>query len=189
MKTNITKKILLGAILFCGLFGTAKAQTAYDDQQYNDQQNNSQQNNNQQYSYSQPQQYAPQTVPADEQSFYYYPDANVYYDINYNRYIYYNGSAWLTVNTLPAGIFIGHSPRVMVYHNGPRVWMDNAIHFNAYRRPAFRASVAFNGGGFRGREDFRRVAYNGRGAVNFNRGGFARGGFNRGGGREAHYRR
>lgn len=166
----------MAAITF-GLFTATEAQTAYDDQYYNDQQN----------TYNQPQQYyQPATVP-DQQSFYYYPDANVYYDLSCGRYIYNNGYAWVSVNVLPEGFFLGNAPRVMVYHNGPRVWMDNAIHINAYNRP-YREQVAFNTRGrFDNRQDFRHFDERG-----FNgRGGFDGHGFDgfREPSREAHYRR
>jgi len=167
--------MILAAVITCGLFTTAKAQTAYDDQY-----NNNQSYNDQQNSYNQPQQYysepAPVPAPNYQQSFYYYPDANVYFDLSCNRYIYFDGNAWLYANTLPTGIFIGRSPRFLVYHNGPRVWMDNAIHINNYRRTAYREPVAFNERvRFDNRQDFRHFDTHG-----FN----GRGGF-----REAHYRR
>jgi hypothetical protein len=150
MKTKFTKQIVLGALITFGLFSAAKAQTAYDDQQYSDPQyNNQQYNNNQQYSYNQPQQYQqPVAAPApnDQQSFYYYPNANVYYDVSCNRYIYNNGGSWLSVNVLPANIYLGNSPRFTVYHRGPQVWLDNAFHVRNYYRPAAyrQPIVAYN---------------------------------------------
>jgi len=155
MKTIFTKTILLGTIITVGLFSTSKAQSAYDDQyngQYNDQ-----------YSYSQP-------APAyGDQSFYYYPDANVYYDVNCNKYIYNNGGGWLTVNVLPSNICLTNIPRFTVYHRGPQVWLDNAVHMRNYR-PAYRQPiVAFNTyrgnrwNGYFNRRDFDRRDNRGNG--------------------------
>lgn len=141
MKTIFTKTILLGTIISVGFFSISKAQSAYDDQynQYNDQ-----------YAYSQP-----QYAPNNDQSFYYYPDANVYYDMNCNKYIYNNGRSWLTVNVLPANICLTNAPRYMVYHRGPQVWLDNPMHVRNYYRPAYRQPiVAFNFRSYGGRRDF-----------------------------------
>ena len=74
-------------------------------------------------------QYAPQN---DQQSFYYYPDANVYYDNSCQHYIYNNGAGWQTVNALPYGLLPAASSRVLVYHNGPKVWLDNSMHRDNY---------------------------------------------------------
>jgi hypothetical protein len=128
MKKNITQKIALSIITVFSLFTVAKAQTAYDDQQY---------------AYTQPNDngYA-QPVPNNQQSFYYYPNSNVYYDINCNRYIYNNGYGWATVNALPANIRLTNEPRYMVYHRGPQVWLDNPIHYRNFYKAAYRQPVA-----------------------------------------------
>ena len=178
MKTRTTKTIIATTIIGIGLFTTAKAQTAYDDQNTSNQQ---QQYNNQQqnYQYNQPQ---PQTYqyaqPYAEESFYYYPNANVYFDINLNRYIYFNGFSWITANILPYSFYINGMPRFMVYHRGPQVWLDNAIHLKnyyhrsgvgGYRQPMvaysnnhFRGTAAFAGRGFERRGDNRGGWHGGR---------------------------
>lgn len=69
-----------------------------------------------------------------QQSFYYYPSANVYFDGSCNRYIYNNGRRWETAAYLPSGIYIGKEPRVMVYYNGADVWRNNQQHRNLYYR-------------------------------------------------------
>jgi hypothetical protein len=203
MKTNYTKKIVLATVILLGFYTGAKAQSddqsAYDDQYAQPQTQTQQQYTQPAQQYTQPEpQYTQPVDPqySDQQSFDYYPDANVYYDNSCNRYIYYDGGAWLTVNVLPQGISLLGLPRFRVFHRGPQVWLDNAFHRNYYRGGNFyrgggtyRPQV-FNGGGYRG------GGYGGGRAVTFNRGG---GGFNRGGGfggnhegggfRQAHYRR
>jgi hypothetical protein len=192
MKTGFTKKIIMGTILSIGLFSVANAQTTYDDQQYYNDQQSEQQYNQQQYNQQQQQQYsqpAPQyTQPAPapaygDQSFYYYPGANVYYDINCNRYIYNNGYGWLTVNVLPPSIYLGNAPRYMVYHRGPQVWLDNPIHVRNFYRPAYRQPVVaynnFRHDDFRRdvirRDDFRRNDFRGGDHFNNHGGGSYRG--------------
>jgi hypothetical protein len=188
MKTNFTKKILLATLVTFGLFTAAKAQSddqsAYDDQYP-------------QQRYIQPQ-YTQPADPQYDQSFDYYPDANIYYDNTCNHYIYNNGGAWLTVNVLPAGISLYGAPCYRVYHRGPQVWLDNAINFrNFYRGGGYRR-VVYGGyrGGWNDRQNFNHDDHDfnrgDRGSFNNNRGfDNARGfGGNRGGGeRHATYRR
>ena len=70
-----------------------------------------------------------------QQSFDYYPSANVYFDNSCNRYIYNNGRSWLSVNFLPFGFSIGNSPRYQVYSNyGSEIWRDNDMHRSKYCR-------------------------------------------------------
>jgi hypothetical protein len=208
MEKSFIKKIILGTVITFGLFTAAKAQTddqsAYDDQYPQTQQQQYTQPQQQyvqpQQQYTQQQQYAQQPVDPqynDQQSFEYYPDANVYYDNSCNRYIYNNGGAWVTVNALPVGISLYGAPYYRVYHRGPQVWLDNAIHMRSFYRGGGYRPVVY-GGGYRGAGfGGRAISYN-RGGGDFNRGGgFGggnRGGFgggNRGGGgfRQAHYRR
>ena len=142
MKTNITKQIILGTLITFGLFSAAKAQTAYDDQAYTEDQSTYNQPQQQQQHYQQP---APVAQQNGQQSFYYYPDANVYYNNSDGRYIYNNDGSWLSVNVLPANIYLGGSSRYMVYHRGPQVWLDNPIHIRNYYRAGYRQPiVAYN---------------------------------------------
>jgi hypothetical protein len=213
MKKNFTKKIVLASLITFGLFTVAKAQSddqsAYDDQ-YPQQQQQQQPQQQQQYvqpqqqQYTQPQQqyvqpqYTQPADPAYAQSFDYYPDANVYYDNTSNQYIYNNDGAWLTVNVLPSWISLYGSPCYRVYHRGPQVWLDNAIHFRTfYRGGGYRPvgggyrPVVYGGyrtGGWNGRQNFyhaNRSSFNNRG-FNYNRGGG--GGFHGGGFRGGHRR-
>ncbi|UAY51451.1 hypothetical protein [Ferruginibacter albus] len=140
MKTNFTKTIILSSIITIGLFSTVKAQTAYNDQYYNNQYNNG-------YNQSCDQQ----------QSFYYYPSANVYYNPFANNYSYNNGRGWLTVNVLPAGISVYNAPRYTVYHRGPQVWLDNPVHIKNYRQASYYKPVVVNNHRDR---DFRRMQRN-----------------------------
>jgi hypothetical protein len=151
MKTLITKQLILGTIISFGLLTAASAQTAYDDQGYNDQSSNSQ---SQQYNQQpqQPEQYQQAAPVANGQQFEYYPDANVYYDPSCGRYDYYNGNAWLSVNVLPSNIYLG--ARYAVYHRGPQVWLDNAIHIRNYRGAYRQSAFAYNNNVRR--TDFRR---------------------------------
>jgi len=172
MKKSFTTKIMLStAIIFVSIvtvnaqpnndnagYDQQPAQSAYQDQQYA-QQNQPVQQYTQQVQYPQSNQYA------NQQSYYYYPDANVYYDPTYNDYMYNNGSAWLTVNVLPYNIRLGGLPRFMVYHRGPQVWLDNGYHRSYYgynyrfnARPViggyrnnYRGFVAYNRGFDKGR--------------------------------------
>jgi hypothetical protein len=206
MKTNYTKKIVLATLVTFGLFTAAKAQnddqSAYDDQYAQPQQQYAQPQ--QQYTqpvdpqYTEPQQQYTQPVdPQYDQSFDYYPDANVYYDNSCGRYIYNDGGVWVTVNTLPVGISLYGAPCYRVYHRGPQVWLDNAFHIRNFRggyRGGYRPAVAYGGyrggyGGYRG--GFQRQGFNGGGRGFDNRGGGGRGFENHsgGGGRQAHYRR
>ena len=71
-----------------------------------------------------------------QQSFYYYPSANVYYDGGHRCYAYNNGRNWVTAAVLPSGFSIGND-RVQVYYNGSDVWRDNDRHRKAYCKPSY----------------------------------------------------
>src|ERR1700757_5246421 len=117
MKKSFTTKMIAGIAKVFASLTTASAQSypnnsndqsAYQDQQYTQTQTQPQQ-------FAQPNQY--QAAPdVQQQGYYYYPDANVYYDPSCNHYIYNDGYGWLTVNVLPFNIRIGNLPRFMVYH-------------------------------------------------------------------------
>ena len=69
-----------------------------------------------------------------KQAFYYYPGANVYYDVASRQYIYSHGGVWMRVPVLPREFIIVNEPRHTVYHYGPNVWADNYEHERIYRR-------------------------------------------------------
>lgn len=181
----------------------AQAQSTYQDH-YMQQSDPAQQSQpiqqNQQYTQQnqpvqQSQQYTQQAAPvqqtqqpvqyANQQGYYYYPDANVYYDPTYNDYMYNNGSAWLTVNVLPYNIRLGGLPRFMVYHRGPQVWLDNGFHRANYfgynnrfhtgpvigYRNNYRGVVAYNRGFDRGRSFGGDRGFGGGRGFNGGRGG------------------
>jgi hypothetical protein len=68
-------------------------------------------------------------------TFYYYPSANVYYNVAVSDYWYFDEAtnAWVEVKTLPATITIEKTPRYTVYYNGNDVWKDNAAHVKRYK--------------------------------------------------------
>lgn len=70
---------------------------------------------------------------AQKTKFYYYPSSNVYYNTASGKYIYSNNGKWTTVNALPARLSIAKTPRVIVYHTSPEVWMDNGNHQVKYK--------------------------------------------------------
>ena len=70
---------------------------------------------------------------AQKNKFYYYPSANVYFDVSGKQYVYYNGGSWTTVKVLPNHIKITQSPRVIVYHTGRNVWVANGEHKQKYK--------------------------------------------------------
>jgi hypothetical protein len=191
MKRNYTTKIMLSAAIIFVSIATVSAQTNNDNPGYDQQPAQSQSTyQDQQYAQQnqpvqQSQQYAQQSQPVqqqytqqnqspqpnqytNQQGYYYYPDANVYYDPTYNDYMYNNGSAWLTVNVLPYNIRLGGLPRFMVYHRGPQVWLDNGYHryyygynyrFHAYPGIGYRNYY----GGYRGPVAYGRGFGGGRG--------------------------
>ena len=68
-------------------------------------------------------------------TYYYYPAANVYYNVSTGDYLYYNpaNTGWVSVKTLPSGITITKTPRHTVYYNGNDVWKDNGAHKTKYK--------------------------------------------------------
>ena len=68
-------------------------------------------------------------------TFYYYPSANVYYNVSGSDYWYFDDAtkAWVEVKTLPATITVEKTPRYTVYYNGTDVWKDNAEHMKKYK--------------------------------------------------------
>ena len=68
-------------------------------------------------------------------TYYYYPAANVYYNVSTGDYLYYNSAntGWVSVKTLPSGVTITKTPRHTVYYNGKDVWKDNGVHKTKYK--------------------------------------------------------
>lgn len=177
MKNLATKTIVTVAVILAS-FTAVKAQTYNDsnigyEQQPAQSAYQDQQTQPVQQQYTQSNQYNNQP-----QGYYYYPSANVYYNPACNNYSYYNGGAWLTVNVLP---FALAGPRVVVYHTGPQVWLDNNIHRNYYANYGYRPTViAYRGGGYYA-GGYRGGAYYGGYHGGGYHGGYAGGGYHGGG--------
>lgn len=68
------------------------------------------------------------------ESFFYYPQSNVYYSFRTHQYIYPSHGGWLIAYRLPRHIHIGREDRVTVEHRGFDIWRDNAMHLYTYGR-------------------------------------------------------
>jgi len=68
------------------------------------------------------------------ESFFYYPQSNVYYSFRTRQFIYPSHGAWQIAYRLPRYIRIGREDRVTLEHRGFDVWMDNARHQYTYGR-------------------------------------------------------
>ena len=67
------------------------------------------------------------------QSFYYYPQSNVYYNCVTNQYIYFDCNSWVVSDCLPHHIRLDREPYFVVNHNGSDVWNDNRFHVEKFR--------------------------------------------------------
>jgi hypothetical protein len=76
--------------------------------------------------------------------FYYYPESNLYYDVVNRQYIYLNNGTWTTVHVLPATKSDG-GRKVVVYHSGRNIWVDNAAHLKKYSTPPRGKAVGYKG--------------------------------------------
>src|SRR6476660_5530536 len=68
------------------------------------------------------------------ESFFYYPQSNVYYSFRTHQYIYPSHGGWQIAYRLPHHIRIGRENRVTVEYRGFDVWNYNARHQYAYGR-------------------------------------------------------
>lgn len=101
------KKIFFLSVLAVGMTVTSFAQGHHYDDHYN-------------------QAYA-------QNQYYYYPEANVYYNPAGNNYSYYDQGNWHTDQNLPRTIILGANPhRVPVTYQGNAVWNDNHLHRQQY---------------------------------------------------------
>ncbi len=69
-----------------------------------------------------------------KQAFYYFPKANVYYDLSARVYYYPYKNRWAVSKFIPAGYGVRTSPRFTVYHFGADVWQDNRIHQMTFKK-------------------------------------------------------
>lgn len=93
--------------------GRVQSQPAYD--RYDDRNNNGYNNQSQ-------------------RGFDFFPSANVYFDIGFNRYWYMRGGSWVSAPFLPPGIMINRNQCQRVYYNGSDVWRDNNRHRDRWCR-------------------------------------------------------
>src|SRR5689334_5027746 len=82
---------------------------------------------------------------AQRLSFYYYPDANVYYDPGNRHYIYYDHGSWINVSILPRTIIVRNTPRVIVYSDRQDVWRMNDEHMRKYKHYPNGRAVGYKG--------------------------------------------
>lgn len=68
------------------------------------------------------------------ESFFYYPQSNVYYSFRTHQYIYPMHGGWQIAYRLPHYIRIGREDRITIEHCGFDVWTDNAKHQYTYSR-------------------------------------------------------
>jgi hypothetical protein len=71
---------------------------------------------------------------AESHTFYYYPKANVYYNLEEQLYIYPDsiGQAWLTGKELPENRQVGLDKNITLYSPALPVWKDNELHRIVY---------------------------------------------------------
>jgi hypothetical protein len=75
-----------------------------------------------------------QKTTRKKMKFYYYPTANVYYDVATNQYAYDSSGTWVYVQTLPSSIEVGdNTAKYEVWHDTPDVWIDNKVHKVKYK--------------------------------------------------------
>lgn len=68
----------------------------------------------------------------------YFPDQNMYYDLNSRNYIYLSGPNWVIKTTLPklfVGINLGRSAQVELDFVGDRPYRYNNDHIVKYKKP------------------------------------------------------
>jgi hypothetical protein len=68
------------------------------------------------------------------ESFFYYPQSNVYFSVSTHQYIYPSPSGWHMAYKLPRHMRIRREHYVRVEHRGFDVWHENARHQYTYGR-------------------------------------------------------
>ena len=66
----------------------------------------------------------------------YFPQHNMYYDMNRASYLYLNGGRWLVSATLPSifvGVNLGSAAQIQLNYNGYDPYRYNAVHVVEYR--------------------------------------------------------
>lgn len=67
----------------------------------------------------------------------YFPQHNMYYDMNRANYLYLNGGRWLVSATLPSifvGVNLGSSAQIQLNYNGYDPYRYNTVHVVEYRQ-------------------------------------------------------
>ena len=67
-----------------------------------------------------------------QQEYYYYPRANVYYSPVNRQYIYPRNGVWVNIATPNFGFSFSNMPHEVVYSDGPDVWQQNRVHISRY---------------------------------------------------------
>jgi hypothetical protein len=81
---------------------------------------------------------------AQQLKFYYYPESNVYYDVVNKQYVYLNNGTWTPVRVLPASKSAS-GRKVILYHSGFNIWVDNSAHLKKYSSPPRGNAVGYKG--------------------------------------------
>ena len=85
------------------------------------------------------------TTKETKSTYYYYPDANVYYNESAKTYSWYDEptKTWMTKPDLPSNITITKTTeKVPIAYNGNTIWMDNAAHQKKYKKAMKKLSKA-----------------------------------------------
>lgn len=72
----------------------------------------------------------------DRADFYYFPDLNIYYDVNNSLFYYFSGSRWISNHYLPSRYdkYDFYQLHKVVMNNGPRPWLRNRNHKKEYMK-------------------------------------------------------
>ncbi|WP_394759497.1 hypothetical protein, partial [Flavobacterium sp.] len=68
----------------------------------------------------------------------YFPDHNVYYDLNKREYFYIEGGVWITKPRLPrifVDINLGKSVQIELDFEGDKPYRENHVHVVKYKKP------------------------------------------------------
>jgi hypothetical protein len=67
--------------------------------------------------------------------FYYYPSANVYYNVAEKDYWYYNPttSTWTVIQEVPDQVNIVKTPKYIIYYSDANVWKENTTHLKKFK--------------------------------------------------------
>jgi hypothetical protein len=67
--------------------------------------------------------------------YFYYPDQNVYYNIESGDYYYYDAptTKWTQVRALPATISVEKVPRYTLYYEGEDIYKENPQHIKKFK--------------------------------------------------------